>query len=151
MRRDIVILCIGSNQIIGDSVGPMVGDYLISRGINAYVYGNMKHPVNAKNLVSYVDMINSYHRDALLVVVDATVGEKKDVGNIRINRNGVKPGGAINKNLPRIGDIGVLGVVAKKSSSLVNTLMNVELATVEKISLKIGRLLLSTLDTKVAI
>ena len=144
MKRDIVILCIGSSQIVGDSVGPMVGDYLVSMGVKAYVYGTMAHPVNAKNLETYVSMVNSYHRNSIMVVVDATVGDKRDVGEVKINSDGVKPGGAINRNLPRIGDIGVLGVVAKRSKSLITALMNVDIKVVESIALKIGRLLMST-------
>ena len=141
MRGEIVILCIGSNQVVGDSVGPMVGDYLKKTQIQAYVYGTMTRPVNAKNLKAYGEMIREHHANALLIVVDSTVGNSGDVGEVRITKNGVKPGGAAGKNIPRIGDIGILGVVGKKGGSLVSTLMNVDISVVECLSIKIGGLL----------
>ena len=79
------------------------------------------------------------------MVVDATVGEEGDIGEIRINRNGVKPGGAVNKDLPRVGDIGILGVVAKRSNNLVNALMGVDALLVRKIARRISSLIVSTL------
>ncbi|MCI8728339.1 MAG: spore protease YyaC [Clostridia bacterium] len=145
MKKEIVILCIGSSQITGDSVGPMVGDLLKEKGVRAYVYGTMSRPVNAKNLEDYIGMIKEHHTGSLVMVVDATVGEEGDIGEIRINRNGVKPGGAVNKDLPRVGDIGILGVVAKRSNNLVNALMGVDALLVRKIARRISSLIVSTL------
>ncbi|MDE7349057.1 MAG: spore protease YyaC, partial [Clostridia bacterium] len=38
--KNLVFLCIGTTKIIGDSIGPKVGDRLKENGVNAYVYGN---------------------------------------------------------------------------------------------------------------
>ena len=70
MKKEIVILCIGSSQITGDSVGPMVGDLLKEKGVRAYVYGTMSRPVNAKNLEDYIGMIKEHHTGSLVMVVD---------------------------------------------------------------------------------
>ncbi len=46
--KNLVFLCIGTTKIIGDSVGPKVGDKLKDLNVNAYVYGNTARQVTAQ-------------------------------------------------------------------------------------------------------
>ena len=58
-----VILCIGANNITGDSLGPAVGDLLIMEyNIDAYVYGHTARPINGLNYVDYVKHIETHHK-----------------------------------------------------------------------------------------
>ncbi|MDE5910700.1 MAG: spore protease YyaC [Clostridia bacterium] len=109
--KNLVFLCIGTTKIIGDSIGPKVGDRLKEKGVNAYVYGNTQRQVTAINVDDYAKMIAQRHKDDIVVVIDSALGKLKDIGAIKVTRNGIKPGGAFDKNKERIGDIGILAVV----------------------------------------
>lgn len=142
-----VIICIGSSGVSGDSLGPMVGDLLRQRyNVSAYVYGSVSRPVNGVNYEQYVDFILEKHRGSFVIAVDACVGDKKDVGKIKLSTRGLSAGGALNKNLRRIGDIGILGVVSEKQSDNLVALMSVPYAFVDEMSrniaLKLHKLLL---------
>jgi len=109
--KNLVFLCIGTTKIIGDSIGPKVGDRLREKGVNAYVYGNTQRQVTAINVDDYAKMISQRHKDDIVVVIDSALGKLKDIGAIKVTRNGIKPGGAFDKNKERVGDIGILAVV----------------------------------------
>ena len=109
--KNLVFLCIGTTKIIGDSVGPKVGDKLKQQGIDAYVYGNTQRQVTAINVDDYTKMIKTRHKEYIVVVIDSALGKTHDIGDIKITQNGIKPGGAFDKNKERIGDIGILAVV----------------------------------------
>lgn len=109
--KNLVILCIGTTKIVGDSIGPKVGDKLKKLGVDAYVYGNTARQVTALNVDDYAKMIRQRHKDDTVVVIDSALGKVSDVGTIKVTRNGIKPGGAFDKDKQRIGDIGILAVV----------------------------------------
>ena len=109
--KNLVFLCIGTTKIIGDSVGPKVGDILKKQGIDAYVYGDTNRQVTAINVDDYAKMIKGRHKEDIVVVIDSALGKSKDIGSIKVTRNGIKPGGAFDKNKERVGDIGILAVV----------------------------------------
>lgn len=135
-----VVICIGSSGVVGDSLGPMVADLLKeSYGVHAYVYGGLRAPVNGVNYTRYAAFLSERHRESLVIAVDACVGDKRDVGKIKYSSKGLKAGGALNKNLGAIGDIGILGVVAERSSDNLGALMNVPYALVERMSAVIAR------------
>ena len=46
---------------------------------------------------------------------DAAVGDAGDIGLIKVSSNGIRPGLGANKKLERIGDVGIMGIVAEKS------------------------------------
>ena len=52
LDKNLVILCIGSDRVIGDCLGPLVGHKLSSllKNSGISVYGTLKKPVHAKNL-----------------------------------------------------------------------------------------------------
>ena len=109
--KNLVFLCIGTTKIIGDSVGPKVGDILKKQGIDAYVYGDTNRQVTAINVDDYAKMIKGRHKEDVVIVIDSALGKSKDIGSIKVTRNGIKPGGAFDKNKERVGDIGILAVV----------------------------------------
>ena len=108
-----VFLCIGSEKVIGDSLGPMVGSKLLEQ-CGGFVYGILGKNVNALNLKYASEFIRAVHRNCCLVVVDSAVGEISEVGTVQIYKGGLMPGAATNKNLPKIGDVSILGVVSER-------------------------------------
>ncbi len=134
-----VIVCVGSAGVSGDSLGPLVGELLIEKyNVPAYVYGSLSRPVNGVNYEDYVEFIRRRHRGSIVIAVDACVGEKSDVGKVKISSKGLTAGGALNKNLRRVGDIGILGVVSEKQDDNLMSLMSVPFMFVDGMSREIA-------------
>ena len=49
--KKFIVACIGTDAVIGDSLGPMVGSFLSDavKG-RTFVYGSFAHPVTAKEI-----------------------------------------------------------------------------------------------------
>ena len=128
-NNEIVLLCIGTERVRGDSLGPTVGGIVFKRALpNVFVYGLPESNVTARNLTVAVDFVAAIHPERLLVVVDAALGMREQVGTVQIVKGGLSPGSATNKNLPNVGDVGVLGVVNEgflnEMQTLISTKMN---------------------------
>ncbi len=104
-----VIMCIGTDLVGGDCLGPIVGELLVESNVSAYVYGTLKRPITASNLKEYYEFIRSNH-SSTLIAVDSCVG--KDVGLISVMHGSLKPGAASGKVLPEVGDISVTAVTS---------------------------------------
>ena len=65
MFRELVFLCIGSDRITGDSLGPLIG-YQLSPYCSRifHVYGTLDDPVHALNLPDRISYIHSRHPEA---------------------------------------------------------------------------------------
>jgi putative sporulation protein YyaC len=75
------------------------------------VYGTLKEPVHACNLAETLSRIEKKHPSALILAVDASLGNKKHLGYAAIANGALIPGAAVSKNLPPVGDIHITGVV----------------------------------------
>lgn len=116
----IKVVCIGTMRAPIDSIGPIVGSFLkpmlkdeISKG-NLQIIGDMHNPVHALNLKKKVKVVS---KEDYIIAVDACLAcasSRKDVGDIILQRGGIKPGSGVGKNLPQVGDIGVAIVTAKE-------------------------------------
>lgn len=111
-----VILCVGSDLAIGDSLGPLVGSMIKRRGIRCPVYGTLKNPVTAKEVKYINDFLKKTHPNAPVIAIDAAVGEDSDVGLIKVTDCPLKPGSGANKRLGKVGDLSIMGVVAGRTS-----------------------------------
>lgn len=135
-----VILCIGTPKIVGDSLGPRVGDLLVrDYGVNAYVYGKTAFPVTGVNCKAYFAHIRTHHPDSLVIAVDACVGAESEVGKIKYSLDGLRAGSALGKLLGSFGDIGFLGVVAAKGEDNLRSLSSVNEGAVQALSEKIAK------------
>jgi len=107
-----VIVCIGSDRVTGDCLGPLVGHLLTTKyNVRTFVYGTLNRPVTALNLSESASFIKQAHPRCKVLAVDAALGRPEDVGLIRINKGGVYPGSAVEKTLPKVGDYSVIAVV----------------------------------------
>lgn len=115
--HDYVFLCIGTSGVVSDSLGPQVGSLLqLQENFPMIVYGTEKINVNAKNISLAIDFVKTMHPDKKIAVVDAAVGDSTEVGCVQILSEGIVPGAATNKTLPKVGDISLLGVVSMRGS-----------------------------------
>ncbi len=112
-----VIVCIGSDLAIGDSLGPVCGSMVKykTQGLNVFLYGTLSAPVTAKDVKYLRAFLKETHRNSPVIVVDAAVGESGDIGLIKIVDKPLMPGAGANKKLGAIGDFSVMGIVAEKS------------------------------------
>ena len=135
-----VIVCIGSDLVVGDSLGPLVGSELINKLFGkAYVYGTLDHPITAKEASVISKEITVLHPHSKILVIDAAVGGDSDVGYIKITNCGIKPGLGVNKDLPVIGNVSIIGVVAVKDSVITDLHGKTRLKTVCKMTEDITR------------
>ena len=121
-----VVVCIGSDLAIGDSLGPITGSMLQykTQGLNAFIYGTLTSPVTAKEIRTLRTFLRETHRGEQILAIDAAVGEKGDIGLIKLHDSPLLPGAGANKKLGAIGDVSIMAVVAEKSVSnysLLNT------------------------------
>lgn len=139
-NRSIIILCIGTDRSTGDSLGPLVGDklkFLTRQGIS--IYGNLETPVHAKNLRETVKEIYATNNNPYIIAVDACLGNLENIGSIIVEDKPLSPGSAMNKDLPKVGDLSITGVVNLSGTLEFMILQNTRLHTVMKLSEAISR------------
>lgn len=121
-KKEIVLLCIGSDRATGDSLGPIIG-YKLSQFHypNLTIYGTLSDPVHAKNLQSTLDKIKKNHKNALVIAIDASLGTDKHLGFITLGEGSLYPGIGVDKELPCVGDIFITGIV--NISGLLNNML----------------------------
>ena len=112
-----VIVCVGSDLAIGDSLGPICGSMLKykTQGIPAFIYGTLASPVTAKEIKYVRAFLKDAHPNSPSIAIDAAVGSEGDIGLMKLLDAPLYPGAGANKRLGAIGDISVLGIVAEKS------------------------------------
>lgn len=112
-----IVVCVGSDLVIGDSLGPLIGSMLTfkTQGLGAYIYGTLNSPVTAKEIRYVKTFLKETHPHRPVIAVDAAVGKEEDVGLIKVTNTPLAPGSGANKQLGKFGDATVLGVVAQKT------------------------------------
>lgn len=111
---DLVIMCIGTDRSTGDSLGPIIGHKLQNSFIsynNVHIFGTLDSPVHAVNLQHNIDLISSKFNNPFVIAIDACLGSPDKVGFINISKGPLYPGSGVNKDLPSVGDISILGIV----------------------------------------
>ncbi|SHG72325.1 spore protease YyaC [Ornithinibacillus halophilus] len=140
--REYVVVCVGTDRSTGDSLGPLTGSYLTeSRPKHLTVYGTLQDPVHATNLHDYIKLIKTQHQDPFIIAVDACLGRTDSVGCIIANKGALKPGAALKKPLPEIGDIHLTGVVNISGFMEYSVLQNTRLSIVVELSKKLATIL----------
>ena len=112
-----VVLCIGSDLSVGDSLGPVTGTRLKERlaGLNCYIYGTLAKPITAHEVKYMNEFLRSTHPEVPIIAIDAAVGLAGDIGLIKLAKRGIKPGSGANKKLSKVGDVSIMGIVAERS------------------------------------
>jgi putative sporulation protein YyaC len=129
-----IILCIGSDLALGDSLGPLTGTMLQNKDSQTFVYGTLKKPVTAKEIKYINSYIKELHPHSKIIAIDAAIGDNEDIGLIKLYNKGLKPGLGADKNLCTVGDISILGIVAVKSFLNYNLLNSTRLNLIYKMA-----------------
>lgn len=110
--QSLIFVCIGSDKITGDSLGPLVGHRLSRQSLpSVFIYGTLTHPVHALNLQETIEEIHQCHPDSFIIAIDASLGIRKHLGYLTISKGALEPGLGVKKKLPPVGDIAITGIV----------------------------------------
>lgn len=137
--NNIVVLCIGTDRVTGDSLGPLIG-YKLKNRINkkAIVFGTLDEPIHAKNISDTIANIYNNYLNPLVIAIDACLGKIDHVGYITVSKGVIRPGAGVNKHLPPVGDIAITGIVnfsgVMDMLMLQNTRLNIVMKMAEIIS-----------------
>lgn len=109
---NIVFLCVGTNKIIGDAIGPIIGDNL-KKLENKFmrVYGTTNNTLNFSNAQSIIKKVYIEHKKPFLITIDAALSNKEKKGKIFIGNGLIKIGNALEKNISFYSDITIKCVV----------------------------------------
>ncbi|GIO28225.1 spore protease YyaC [Ornithinibacillus bavariensis] len=140
--KEYIIVCVGTDRSTGDALGPLTGTYLMEKRLrHMTVYGTLQDPVHATNLKDYIQLIERQHKNAFIIAIDACLGKTSSVGQIIACEGSLKPGAALNKALPPIGDIHITGVVNISGFMEYSVLQNTRLSIVVEMAKKIADVL----------
>lgn len=128
----VIVLCIGTDRSTGDSLGPLVGEQLKSLCKHAQILGNLREPVHAVNLEKVLDKVFTQYSNPFIIAVDASLGRLENVGTIKLGHGAIKPGAAVNKDLPPVGNFHITGIVNVGGFMEYMVLQNTRLFTVMK-------------------
>ncbi|AIC96527.1 spore protease YyaC [Shouchella lehensis] len=110
--KEFIVACIGTDRSTGDALGPLLGTMLQKCHLTQFtVYGTLEEPLHAVNLENRLKEIHELHPNAFLIAVDACLGRQAHVGSITLSNQSLKPGAAMGKSLPEVGDCSFTGVV----------------------------------------
>lgn len=146
-----IFMCIGTEKVFSDSLGPRVGTLLnLAMREPMFVYGLAEQNITAENLCRSYEFIKSMHPDSPVVVVDAGVGEATQLGKVQLCDGGILPGAATNKNLPEIGDVGIVGIVAERGMGDFYSLNSAKDRLVSEVAQFIAEAILTAVELPVA-
>ncbi|MBU5482495.1 spore protease YyaC [Blautia sp. MSJ-19] len=132
---ELIFLCIGSDRVTGDCLGPYIGQQLSTHHYpGIYTYGTLTHPVHALNLIETCHTIKQRHPTGLVIAIDASLGQKKHLGYVTIAHGALHPGAAVHKKLPPVGHIHITGIVNIAGMLEQLTLQTTRLSTVISIA-----------------
>ncbi len=116
-RQNVNFIFVGTDSNIGDSLGPLCGEITKCKNPSIMFYGDLKNTITAKDVPYISEYIKKAHPLSYNVVIDAALGKVEDIGMIKVCECGIKPGLAVNKDLPLTGDASIIGVVGERSVS----------------------------------
>ena len=134
----IIFICVGSNKITGDSLGPIVGAKLKQKlGTNIAIIGTTETPVNYENIKEINDNIKIKYLNPCVICVDSAMGKNADIGKIIVNWGGITLGKAVNNGIYLESHINIKGVVGKDEEEILTNFRELTLVNkkvIEKMS-----------------
>lgn len=132
--KDLVLLCIGTDKITGDCLGPLVGSKLKQRDFPYPLYGTLEKPLHAGNLSVQLPEISTAHPDACVLAIDAAVGSPNHIGLVSLACQPLFPGKGVSRTLAPVGNISITGIINKCSVSSEILLPYTSLYLVDKLA-----------------
>lgn len=112
----LFFLCIGTDRIIGDSFGPLVGyklNKLFIGNENIKVIGSLDNVINANNIEKVLKEIKLKYEMPFIIAIDAAISNKTEIGSIIVSNTKMNISSLfMNKNI-YVGNVSIKGVVSK--------------------------------------
>ena len=139
----IVILCLGTDKLVGDCLAPLVAENLRKNDFPCYIYGGLHAPITAQNCEFAFDFVRTVHKDAKIILSDSmATKEQARLGDIVVSQEYF---GAIN-SLNIKPDLCIYGVTSLLKNGMLNC---ARLFIVEQISALISGALLDFYKTQI--
>ena len=135
---EVIFFCIGTDRVIGDSLGPIIGSLLVDRFGKDRVYGDLYNNVTYENIEDKINEIKSKNKNPYIVAVDAALSTNENIGKIFVD-DGINFGNSLGRSFNKIGDVGVKVVVGKDYNDPelnFNCLQNIPLSKILNLSKK---------------
>lgn len=116
----LIFLCIGTDRVIGDSFGPLVGyklKYLFKDEQNIKVIGTLNNIICTHNISKIIKDINNTYPESFLIAIDAALSNKNNIGKIVVSNNSINVGSGLNKSNIYVGDMSIKGIVSRRLSN----------------------------------
>ena len=125
---NIVILCVGTNKIIGDLFGPIVGKKLIQsiKRKDIIIYGNTKNTVNFSNAKSILEKVFFEYRKPFIITIDAALGNENMIEKVFVTSGKIKIGDSLGRYICYNSQINIKGVVGKDNKNAKENLKTVK-------------------------
>lgn len=147
---NIIFLCIGTDKVIGDSFGPLVGyklEILFKSTNRIKIIGNLSEPVCCNNIESVLKNINNQYKKPFIISIDSALSIVNDnIGKITVSEGGLCIGSGLDKNSVHIGDMNIKGIVGRDTRKpiqnfriLQNTSLNLVMRLADTVSKGIYR------------
>lgn len=136
LQREIIFLCIGTNMIIGDSFGPIVGTILkksLATNNNVKVIGDLDNILTYNRIEKDLMYIKKKYKHNLIIVLDSALSSKSNIGRVFIQNRGLKYAEALKKCNHVIGNISIKAVVGENVDDNIENFINLTDVSVEKI------------------
>lgn len=133
-----IYLCIGSDRVTGDALGPLVGTLLCQACPTLSVIGTLSSPVHALNLKATMDYLQQNYPDHPVVAIDASLGTRAHQEYFTIGAGSLEPGAGVNKLLGCAGDLYITGIVGPSGPLSQLTLQTVRLSLILSLAFTIS-------------
>lgn len=112
-----IFVCIGTEKIVGDSFGPMVGGNLkhlsFDNNMKIEVIGSKENIINYNNIDKKLKEVSRKYQNSCTVLIDSALSKKENIGKIVVTNKNMQIGSALNKNKYINADISVKAVVGQ--------------------------------------
>lgn len=113
---NIAILCIGTENLAGDSLGPLVGNELkCIENEFVKVYGCINENVDFLNAKTIIEEIYLKYKSPYIITIDAALSNREHIGKIYLSDGYIKIGNALQKSICFYSNINIKCVVGEYS------------------------------------
>lgn len=113
---NVIFLGIGTDRLIGDAFGPLVGSRLATlfRGADRLnVIGTLDNTVCLCNINETIQNIRNTYTNPFIVAIDAALSTPSQIGSIVVSDGGVCLGSSLNRQSVTVGDMSIKGIVGR--------------------------------------
>lgn len=127
----LLFLCIGSDRITGDCLGPLTGYKLSTMNLpNCHILGTLDNPIHAGNLEETQHLIQTHYKEYTVIAIDASFGAPRHVNCLSLKAKPLAPGLGVCKNLPPTGDYSITGIISADTDFPYLTLQQIKLSQI---------------------